>query len=79
MVIRGGKNIGCGKVEVALLEHPSVCAACACTVPSERVGEEVGATLKIFLDNASLNLKFQYMSSLLMNHSHEPVQGKFTN
>lgn len=45
LVIRGGENIGCGAVEAALLEHPSVLEACVYAVPDERLGEEVGATI----------------------------------
>lgn len=45
MVIRGGENIGCGEVEAALLEHPSVRETCVFSVPDERFGEEIGATL----------------------------------
>ena len=45
MVIRGGENIGCGEVEAALLEHPLVREAAVYSVPDERLGEEVGATL----------------------------------
>ncbi len=45
LVIRGGENIGCGAVEAALLEHPSVMEACVYAVPDERLGEEVGATV----------------------------------
>lgn len=47
LVIRGGENIGCGAVEAALLEHPSVAEASVYGVPDERLGEEVGATLQI--------------------------------
>jgi long-chain acyl-CoA synthetase len=47
LVIRGGENIGCGAVEAALLEHPSVVEASVYGVPDERLGEEVGATLHI--------------------------------
>ncbi len=45
LVIRGGENIGCGHVEAALLEHPSVLEASVYAVPDERLGEEVGATV----------------------------------
>ena len=45
MVIRGGENIGCGEVEAALVEHPSVREACVFALPDERLGEEVGATI----------------------------------
>ncbi len=45
LVIRGGENIGCGQVEAAILEHPSVLEASVYAVPDERLGEEVGATV----------------------------------
>ncbi len=45
LVIRGGENIGCGAVEAALLEHPSVIEASVYAVPDARLGEEVGATV----------------------------------
>ena len=47
MVIRGGENIGCGRVEAALVEHPIVLEACVYSVPDERLGEEVGATVYV--------------------------------
>ena len=45
LVIRGGENVGCGQVEAALLEHPSVLEAAVYAVPDDRLGEEVGATI----------------------------------
>jgi len=45
MVIRGGENIGCGEVEAALLEHPLIREAAVYSVPDQRLGEEVGATI----------------------------------
>ncbi|MFP6816661.1 MAG: class I adenylate-forming enzyme family protein [Pseudomonadales bacterium] len=45
LIIRGGENIGCGEVEAALLIHPEVLEAAVYSVPDERVGEEVGATI----------------------------------
>lgn len=45
LIIRGGENIGCGAVEAALLEHPQVHEAAVYSVPDERLGEEVGATI----------------------------------
>lgn len=45
LIIRGGENIGCGTVEAALLAHPSVEEASAYSVPDERLGEEVAATI----------------------------------
>lgn len=53
MVIRGGENIGCGAVEAAMLEHPSIVEAAVYAVPDERLGEEVGAT---FHANAPVDL-----------------------
>jgi long-chain acyl-CoA synthetase len=45
LIIRGGENIGCGQVEAALLMHPAVVEAAVYSVPDERLGEEVGATV----------------------------------
>ena len=45
LIIRGGENIGCGLVEAALTRHPLVREAAVYSVPDERLGEEVGATV----------------------------------
>ncbi|MFT7219968.1 MAG: long-chain acyl-CoA synthetase [Candidatus Azotimanducaceae bacterium] len=45
LVIRGGENIGCAEVEAGLLAHPNIQEASVYSVPDERLGEEVGATL----------------------------------
>jgi long-chain acyl-CoA synthetase len=45
LIIRGGENIGCGQVEAALLTHPHIHEAAVYSVPDERLGEEVGATV----------------------------------
>jgi long-chain acyl-CoA synthetase len=45
LVIRGGENIGCGHVESALAMYPGVHEAVVYSVPDERLGEEVGATV----------------------------------
>ena len=45
LVIRGGENVGCGRVEAMLLTHPRVREACVYGVPDERLGEEVAATV----------------------------------
>ncbi len=45
LIIRGGENIGCGAVEAALTLHPDVHEAAVYSVPDERLGEEVGATV----------------------------------
>lgn len=46
LVIRGGENVGCGLVEAALLEHPSVVEAVVYGVPDGRLGERVAATIR---------------------------------
>ncbi|MFZ9629392.1 MAG: class I adenylate-forming enzyme family protein [Ilumatobacteraceae bacterium] len=45
LVIRGGENIGCGHVESALAMYPGVHEAVVYSVPDDRLGEEVGATV----------------------------------
>jgi long-chain acyl-CoA synthetase len=47
LIIRGGENIGCGQVEAALALHPAVHEAAVYSVPDDRLGEEVGATVYV--------------------------------
>ncbi len=43
MVIRGGENVYCSEVEVALYAHVAVAEAAVFGIPEERLGEEVAA------------------------------------
>jgi len=45
MVLRGGENVYCSEVEVALYKHPDVAECTVFAVPDERLGEEVGAAI----------------------------------
>lgn len=45
IIIRGGENIACARVEAVLLMHPDVHEASVFAVPDERLGEDVGATV----------------------------------
>jgi long-chain acyl-CoA synthetase len=45
MVLRGGENVYCSEVEVALFKHASVAECAVFSVPDERLGEEVGAAI----------------------------------
>lgn len=45
LIIRGGENIGCGYVEAALLEYPSIVEAAVYGLPDDRLGEVVAATI----------------------------------
>lgn len=45
MVLRGGENVYCSEVEVALYKHPDVSECAVFSVPDERLGEEVGAAI----------------------------------
>ena len=47
MIIRGGENIYCAEVEMALSEHPAVVLACVFGLPDEVLGELVGAVVQI--------------------------------
>jgi steroid-24-oyl-CoA synthetase len=50
MVLRGGENVYCSEVEVALYKYPGVQECVVFSVPDERLGEEVGAALVIESD-----------------------------
>jgi long-chain acyl-CoA synthetase len=45
VIIRGGENVYCVEVEAALFEHPAVADCAVIGVPSEVLGEEVGAAV----------------------------------
>jgi acyl-CoA synthetase (AMP-forming)/AMP-acid ligase II len=45
MVLRGGENVYCSEVEVALYKFPDVAECSVFSVPDERLGEEVGAAI----------------------------------
>jgi long-chain acyl-CoA synthetase len=47
VVIRGGENVYAAEVEAALYEHPDVSEAAIIGVPHERLGEEVGAVVRV--------------------------------
>ncbi|MAC80727.1 MAG: long-chain fatty acid--CoA ligase [Rhodobacteraceae bacterium] len=47
IIIRGGENIACLDVENALHHHPAVSEACAFPLPDERLGETVGALVRV--------------------------------
>ncbi|MEZ5248443.1 MAG: AMP-binding protein [Ilumatobacteraceae bacterium] len=47
VVIRGGENIYAAEVEAALYEHPDVTEAAIIGIPHPRLGEEVGAVVRV--------------------------------
>ena len=47
MVLRGGENVYCSEVESALFDHPDVAECAVFGVPDERLGEEVGAAIRL--------------------------------
>lgn len=54
VVIRGGENIYAAEVEAALYEHPDITEAAIIGVPHDRLGEEVGAVVRV-RDSANLS------------------------
>ena len=54
MIIRGGENIYAAEVEAALYEHPDITEAAIIGIPDERLGEEVGAVVRV-RDGATLS------------------------
>src|SRR4029078_4170469 len=47
VIIRGGENIYAAEVEAALYEHPDVTEPAIIGVPHDRLGEEVGAVIRV--------------------------------
>jgi len=54
VIIRGGENIYAAEVEAALYEHPDITEAATIGIPDERLGEEVGAVIRV-RDGAQLS------------------------
>ncbi|HEX5096282.1 MAG TPA: long-chain fatty acid--CoA ligase, partial [Acidimicrobiia bacterium] len=53
MIIRGGENIYAAEIEAALYEHADITEVAVIGVPSDRLGEEVGAVVRV-RDGAAL-------------------------
>ena len=51
VIIRGGENVYAAEVEAALYEHPDVTEAAIIGVPDERLGENVGAVVRLRPDS----------------------------
>ncbi len=54
VIIRGGENVYAAEVEAALYEHPDITEAAIIGIPDERLGEEVGAVVRV-RDGADLS------------------------
>jgi fatty-acyl-CoA synthase/long-chain acyl-CoA synthetase len=54
LIIRGGENIAPADIEHALCEHPAIDDAIAVGLPDERLGEIVGAVLRVGLAQPDL-------------------------
>ena len=51
VIIRGGENVYAAEIEAALYEHPDVTEAAIIGVPDERLGENVGAVVRLRPDS----------------------------
>jgi long-chain acyl-CoA synthetase len=47
MVIRGGENVYCSEVEIAIYKHDAIAEAAVFGIPDERLGEEVAAVVVV--------------------------------
>ena len=47
IIIRGGENVSSAEVEAVLFEHPAVLEAAVIGVPHQKLGEEVGAIVRL--------------------------------
>jgi len=54
VIIRGGENIYAAEIEAALYEHADITEAAIIGIPHDRLGEEVGAVIRV-RDGASVN------------------------
>lgn len=65
IIIRGGENIACLDVEGAIHHHPAVAEACAFSVPDDRLGEIVGASVQL---KPGLSLTVDDLQTFLSDH-----------
>ncbi len=65
IIIRGGENIACLDVEGALHRHPAVAEACAFSVPHERLGEVVGASVQL---RGGMTVTLDDLTAFLRDH-----------
>lgn len=65
IVIRGGENISCLEIEGALHRHPSVIESCVFSIPDDRLGETVGAGIRVRNENG---VTPREMQTFLMEH-----------
>lgn len=47
MILRGGENVFCPEIEAVISRHPDVAECCVFGVPDERLGETVGAAVRL--------------------------------
>ena len=69
MVIRGGENVYCSEVEIAIYKHDAIAEAAVFGVPDERLGEEVAAVV-VLRPGATLTEEQlqQHLSASLAKH-----------
>ncbi len=65
IIIRGGENIACLDVEGAIHRHPAVAEVCVFSVPDDRLGETVGASIQLKQD---VNLTAEELCKFLADH-----------
>ena len=65
IIIRGGENIACLDVEGAIHHHPAIAEVCAFSVPDDRLGEIVGASIQLKPD---MLLTDDELRAFLANH-----------
>ena len=65
IVIRGGENIACLEIEGALHRHPSVIESCVFAIPDDRLGETLGAGIRV---RSESTVTPQDLQTFLMEH-----------
>ena len=64
-MIRGGENIGCAEVEGTIALHPDVMETAVYSLPDERLGEIVGATIMLKPESKLSEKEFQIIQEIL--------------
>jgi len=78
VIIRGGENIECSEIEVALYSHPAVRECSVFGLPDPRLGEVVGAAVWLHGDNLPTTAELSaHVASKLAKHKVPAAENIF--
>jgi long-chain acyl-CoA synthetase len=74
VIVRGGENIACARVEMRLLQHPAVAEAAVFGLPHPDLGEEVGAQIVVKPAFSVAEAELREFAAAALAHFEVPSQ-----